>query len=162
MSLEEEGLKENKKSTDLQKELKWLQCHGGSRLYSENDAHEGEKDEFEGIAVGGRLTRGRARTEVNRNGKVNGKGKEGVMVQVSSGDEDAEDDEDDERNDSKGEEKKPPLLVQGLCDVVIVRIDNSRPTEEQFDEGDFLDEEKSGDEDWNGDDMEPMQDAYAW
>ena len=53
------------------------------------------------------------------------------------------------------------MYVQGLCDVVDVVIDNLRPTEEQLHESDFLDEERSGDEDWNGDD--DMDDGrYAW
>ncbi|KAL8809798.1 MAG: hypothetical protein Q9200_003100 [Gallowayella weberi] len=40
------------------------------------------------------------------------------------------------------------MYIQGMCDVVRVAIDNLRPTEEQLGEGDFLDEEISGDEDW--------------
>ncbi|OOF95893.1 hypothetical protein ASPCADRAFT_207223 [Aspergillus carbonarius ITEM 5010] len=40
--------------------------------------------------------------------------------------------------------------MQGMCDVVMVRIDNQRPSENQFHEEDFLDDELSGDEDWNG------------
>ncbi|PTU23484.1 hypothetical protein P175DRAFT_0455341 [Aspergillus ochraceoroseus IBT 24754] len=43
-------------------------------------------------------------------------------------------------------------FIQGMCDVVMVRIDNQRPTENQFNEQDFLDDELSGDEDWNGGD----------
>ncbi|KAI4116776.1 MAG: hypothetical protein LQ345_002868 [Seirophora villosa] len=43
------------------------------------------------------------------------------------------------------------LHVQGMCDVVRVAIDNLRPTEEHLDESCFLDDELSGDEDWNGD-----------
>ena len=79
------------------------------------------------------------------------------MIQESSSDEDKE-----RRNGSNEKEEEFPLFVQGLCDVVVVRIDNSRPTEEQFDERDFLDEERSGDEDWDGDDGEVVQDGYAW
>ena len=52
-------------------------------------------------------------------------------------------------------------VVQGMCDVVNIRIDNLRPTEVQATEADFLDEEPSGDEDWNeGDDG--VEDGYAW
>lgn len=54
---------------------------------------------------------------------------------------------------------------QGLCSVVDVTIDNMRPSEVQFDEGDFMDSEKSGDEDWNGDvdDGQPESSRrYAW
>lgn len=54
------------------------------------------------------------------------------------------------------------LYVQGLCDVVDVVIDNLRPTEEHLREDDFLDEEVSGDEDWNGDDGMPVDSGYAW
>lgn len=57
----------------------------------------------------------------------------------------------------------PPLFVQGLCNVVDVRIDNQRPRENMFTEQDFLDSERSGDEDWNeGADMEFEDDRYAW
>lgn len=50
---------------------------------------------------------------------------------------------------------------QSMCDEVTVRIDNLRPAEAQFDEGDFLDDEASGDEDWNGSDPVPAA-GYAW
>lgn len=40
-------------------------------------------------------------------------------------------------------------LVQGECDVVEIAIDNLRPMEDQLRESDFLDEELSGDGDWN-------------
>ena len=61
------------------------------------------------------------------------------------------------RGKSKG---KGTEVIQGMCDVVEVRIDNLRPTENQVTERDFLDEEKSGDEDWNGEDDDV--DRYAW
>jgi len=51
--------------------------------------------------------------------------------------------------------------IQGLCDVVDIRIDNQRPREEQFNENDFLDSEESGDEDWNEGDEMPDE-GYAW
>ncbi|KAF2421180.1 hypothetical protein EJ08DRAFT_738251 [Tothia fuscella] len=44
--------------------------------------------------------------------------------------------------------------IQGMCDIVDIRIDNLRPRETQLNENDFLDSEVSGDEDWdegNGD-----------
>jgi hypothetical protein len=44
--------------------------------------------------------------------------------------------------------------VQGMCDVVSIRIDNQRPSETQFNENDFLDAEPSDDSDWNGQDYE--------
>lgn len=49
---------------------------------------------------------------------------------------------------ANGEAKKG---LQPMCDFVLIRIDNLRPAEAQFDEGDFMDSELSGDEDWNGD-----------
>lgn len=52
-------------------------------------------------------------------------------------------------------------IRQGMCDLVKVRIDNQRPTEMQFNEADFLDDELSGDEDWAGADWEPP-DRHAW
>ena len=45
-------------------------------------------------------------------------------------------------------EEEGEAFVQGMCDVVRVAIDNLRPTEEHLDERDFLDEEVSGDEDY--------------
>ena len=42
-------------------------------------------------------------------------------------------------------------IVQGLCHIVDVLIDNQRPSEFQFGEDDFLDSEPSGDEDWVAD-----------
>lgn len=74
---------------------------------------------------------------------------------------------------SSGSEDDTPLMkndkgkgrqrdvIQGMCEVVEVRIDNLRPTETQVTEADFLDEEKSGDEDWNGDDVDGPS-SYAW
>lgn len=59
------------------------------------------------------------------------------------------------KDKNKGKE-----FIQGMCDIVEVRIDNLRPTENQVTERDFLDEEKSGDEDWNGED--DVDDRYAW
>ena len=44
--------------------------------------------------------------------------------------------------------------IQGMCDEVDVRIDNLRPREEMFHESDFLDSEPSGDEEWNGVDLD--------
>ncbi|MCJ1387242.1 hypothetical protein MMC18_000082 [Xylographa bjoerkii] len=60
------------------------------------------------------------------------------------------------------DEEDGQLFVQGMCDVVDIRIDNLRPAENQFSENDFLDEEPSGDEDWDGDDGLPGDGGYAW
>ena len=54
-----------------------------------------------------------------------------------------------------------PCFIQGMCDVVDIRIDNLRPAQVQFNETDFLDEPLSGDEDWNSDDSLPAE-GYAW
>ncbi|PYI19289.1 hypothetical protein BO99DRAFT_412772 [Aspergillus violaceofuscus CBS 115571] len=60
------------------------------------------------------------------------------------------------------EDDDEPLFTQGLCDVVMIRIDNQRPTETQFNEEDFLDDELSGDEDWNGNDLDVDDGRHAW
>ncbi|KAL8778345.1 MAG: hypothetical protein Q9213_007455 [Squamulea squamosa] len=59
--------------------------------------------------------------------------------------------DDDSQNILEDDDAKD-LFIQGMCDVVRVAIDNLRPTEEHLNESNFLDEEISGDEDWNGDD----------
>jgi hypothetical protein len=61
----------------------------------------------------------------------------------------------------KKDKGKDREITQGMCDVVEVRIDNLRPTETQVTEADFLDEERSGDSDWNGDDND-VGGEYAW
>ena len=57
--------------------------------------------------------------------------------------------------------KQPEPFIQGLCEVVDIRIDNQRPRENQFTEANFLDSEPSGDEDWQSD-AELSDDGYAW
>ena len=80
----------------------------------------------------------------------------------ASTEESAEDRNEDEVNGLKREDSEEDIFVQGLCNIVEIRIDNLRPAENQFDENDFLDEEVSGDEDWNGEDV-PMSDTvHAW
>ncbi|KAI4130700.1 MAG: hypothetical protein LQ338_001601 [Usnochroma carphineum] len=71
--------------------------------------------------------------------------------------------------DSDTDEDSHPNLVndgtgytQGMCDVVRVVIDNLRPTQEHLDESYFLDDEISGDEDWNGEDGVGGGGGYAW
>lgn len=69
--------------------------------------------------------------------------------------------EEDEADTSK--EKSPEtMFIHGMCDVVNIFIDNLRPTEEQLHESDFLDEEMSGDEDWDGDADVAGEENYAW
>ena len=68
--------------------------------------------------------------------------------------------EDNDEDDWRGQ---PEKFIQGLCDIVDVRIDNQRPRENQFTEGDFLDSEISGDGDWEeGADEDGENDGYAW
>ncbi|KAJ5335031.1 hypothetical protein N7452_007434 [Penicillium brevicompactum] len=64
-------------------------------------------------------------------------------------------------NQSRGASPSNDENIQGMCDVVSIRIDNQRPTELQYNENDFLDDELSGDEDWNGNDFEPAP-GSAW
>lgn len=61
------------------------------------------------------------------------------------------------KRNAKGKE-----IIQGMCDIVQIRIDNLRPTEHQVTEQDFLDEEKSGDEDWNGDQDDDIGGVISW
>lgn len=65
----------------------------------------------------------------------------------------------DEEVDASDDEE--PTVVQGRCHTVVCRIDNLRPREEMFDEADFLDEERSGDEEWDEDNDE-VDEGYAW
>lgn len=55
---------------------------------------------------------------------------------------------------------KKEQVIQGMCEVVDIRIDNLRPRETQATEADFLDEEAPGDGDWNGEDV--VEEGYAW
>lgn len=77
--------------------------------------------------------------------------------QTHSEDEDSDDAPLVKRGKGKG---KATEVIQGMCEVVDVRIDNLRPRETQVTEADFLDEEAPGDGDWNGDD--DIDDGYAW
>ena len=61
------------------------------------------------------------------------------------------------RDDDLAEE----IVRQGMCSEVVLHIDGQRPADEQFKETDFLDDELSGDEDWNGRDVEAPS-RYAW
>lgn len=67
--------------------------------------------------------------------------------------------EDEETDDWR---KRPERFIQGRCRVVDVRIDNQRPRENQWTEGDFLDSEVSGDEDWQEGADGDEEEGYAW
>ncbi|TGO57587.1 hypothetical protein BCON_0064g00570 [Botryotinia convoluta] len=88
------------------------------------------------------------------------------------GDEDVSDEDIDGGNKSKdrnrnanskgkGKAKQKQNVIQGMCEVVNVRIDNLRPAETQFGEADFLDSEPEGDDDWDGDDGF-VEEGVAW
>ncbi|OMP85344.1 hypothetical protein BK809_0004014, partial [Diplodia seriata] len=69
----------------------------------------------------------------------------------------------DDNGDGSGDwRRSQEKFIQGMCEIVDIRIDNLRPREEQFNENDFLDSEVSGDEDWNGEDNFGVDDRYAW
>ncbi|EEH43492.1 uncharacterized protein PADG_08417 [Paracoccidioides brasiliensis Pb18] len=54
-----------------------------------------------------------------------------------------------------------PEFIQGMCDIVEIRVDNLRPADYILTNDNFEDEEASGDEDWSGLDPEDV-DGYAW
>jgi hypothetical protein len=56
------------------------------------------------------------------------------------------------------------FYIQGLCHKVDISIDNQRPREMLWTERDFLDSEKSGDEDWSegADNLDGGKGGYAW
>lgn len=53
-------------------------------------------------------------------------------------------------------------FIQGRCHSVLFRVDNFRPREEIYAEADFLDAEPSGDEEWNGNEVNDDEGGYAW
>lgn len=75
-------------------------------------------------------------------------------------DESSIDDDADSSDDVDKDEDDKVEFIQGMCNTVIFKIDNSRPQEQIFAEEDFLDEEASGDEDWDGNDI--VDEGYAW
>lgn len=73
---------------------------------------------------------------------------------------DSEESDDDSGDDWR---TQPEAFIQGLCEVVDIRIDNQRPREKQYTEANFLDSEPSGDEDWHsGAELDDDGDRYAW
>lgn len=83
--------------------------------------------------------------------------------QASTEAESVSDHDSDTVSDDEEGSSTASLFVQGLCQVVDVRIDNQRPREEMFSERDFLDSERSGDEDWNEEaDIEFEDNRNAW
>ncbi|KAI5290276.1 hypothetical protein KEM54_001984 [Ascosphaera aggregata] len=64
-------------------------------------------------------------------------------------------------NSNNNEDDLEVPHVQGMCDVVRIRMDNMRPTDILRTADEFVDTESSGDEEWNGQD-EVFEDGYAW
>ena len=60
---------------------------------------------------------------------------------------------------TKGKGKE---IIQGMCSVVNIRIDNLRPAENQLTEQDFLDSEPEDDGDWDENADDGFEDAVAW
>jgi len=81
-------------------------------------------------------------------------------------DPDDEDDLGDDTHDDEDTATDPDDdlagVVQGRCDVVNLVISDQRPAQEQFHEADFLDDEPSGDEDWDGRDRAITSNGYTW
>lgn len=50
----------------------------------------------------------------------------------------------------------------GMCNVVKIRIDNLRPADVILPAENLSDAEPSGDDDWDGDDLDFLNDDYAW
>ncbi|CAK4032679.1 Hypothetical predicted protein [Lecanosticta acicola] len=84
------------------------------------------------------------------------------VVQVSKSTTPTPDSDSTDENEAEDWRKQPEKFIQGLCDVVDVRIDNQRPRENQWTEGDFLDSEVSGDEDWHSGAESEAEESYAW
>ncbi|KAI9651057.1 hypothetical protein NHQ30_001094 [Ciborinia camelliae] len=76
-------------------------------------------------------------------------------------DEDSDSESEVENRNVKGKQKEK-IVIQGMCEVVNIRIDNLRPAETQFAESDFLDSEPEDDGDWDGDDRFVEGVSLAW
>ncbi|PGH18824.1 hypothetical protein AJ79_00237 [Helicocarpus griseus UAMH5409] len=74
----------------------------------------------------------------------------------------AENSDDEVSGDATGlSSASEPHYIQGMCDVVEIRVDNLRPADVLLTNDNFEDEEISGDEDWSGQDPDDA-DGYAW
>jgi len=70
---------------------------------------------------------------------------------------------DDSDSASHSSSSLPPAVTrQGRCDVVNLVISDQRPSQEQYHEDDFLDDEPSDDEEWTGRNEVPTSSGYAW
>lgn len=142
------------KQQDMSKRTRRTKRHRGSDESSSGESGEADDDEYMSPKVSSSLYRRRPRRR-----------KKGSDESSSS--EDSALDDDAAREEAPDENnrfasKQDCFHIQGLCDVVHVLFDNLRPTEAQLNESDFLDDERSGDEDWNGNDDDMGEVGYAW
>lgn len=107
-----------------------------------------------------RSAHGGGRTRGDSKGNNSSEGKIGTRTRASQAERKRQRDQDD-----KEREEDEFLVIHGMCDVVDISIDNMRPSEVRFNEGDFMDSEPSGDEEWNEDvdELVPQgRSMYAW
>ena len=113
-----------------------------------------DEDEEEHQVERSRKDDGRARVQPRRSARV-AESQSAASLSATPGPESAGSGAED------GEDDTEDMSVQGLCEVVDIRIDNQRPRETQYTEANFLDSEVSGDEDWHSG-AELSDDGYAW
>lgn len=65
--------------------------------------------------------------------------------------------EDSDESDAAG-----GTAIHGRCDIVNLVISDQRPSQDQYHEEDFLDDEPGDDEEWDGRNDPTMADGYAW
>lgn len=66
----------------------------------------------------------------------------------------------DQASGSKSDKEKQKEVIQGMCEVVELTIDNLRPMEHQFTADDFLGSPEADDGEWDGD--EDGEGSLAW
>ncbi|MCJ1465342.1 hypothetical protein MMC07_003960 [Pseudocyphellaria aurata] len=142
------------KQQDMSKCTRRAKCQRGSDESSSGESGEDDDDEYMSPKVSSSLHRRRHRRRKKGSD-------ESSSSEDSALDDDATGQEPPDVN-NRFASKQDGFHIQGLCDVVNVLFDNLRPTEEQLNESDFLDDERSGDEDWNGNDDDMGEDGYAW
>lgn len=144
-----------------------LASHRCARLYkaklqTKNDsASKGQAMKSTAAVAIGPTVKGQAPDVINtRSGRIT---QQAQYEELSSSEQDVEEVEESEesaRSDKGGPEDG---LVQGMCEVVEISVDNLRPAEFQFNERDFMDSEESGDEDWHeGAEERLPTPTYAW
>ncbi len=96
-------------------------------------------------------------------GRGRGRGKGPIRKNIAKYYEPMTKEELQEQAKQEEEEWNKGVPIHGLCDFVDVSVDNIRPREVRFTEADFIDEEPSDDEEWDGYDYEFDEDAaLAW